>query len=91
MPGPIPGAANVPWSQAANDDGTFKSAGELKALYAGKGITSDREVIAYCRIGERSSHARFALHELLGCPDVKNHDGSWTEYGSPVRAPVELG
>ncbi|MGW8766803.1 sulfurtransferase [Streptomyces sp. NPDC055815] len=91
VPGHIPGAANVPWSQAANDDGTFKSADELKALYTGKGITSDREVIAYCRIGERSSHTWFALHELLGYPDVKNYDGSWTEYGSLVRAPVEMG
>jgi thiosulfate/3-mercaptopyruvate sulfurtransferase len=91
VPGHIPGAANVPWAQAANDDGTFKSADELKALYAGMGITSDREVIAYCRIGERSSHTWFALHELLGYPDVKNYDGSWTEYGSLVRAPVEMG
>ncbi|MGW3623365.1 sulfurtransferase [Streptomyces sp. NPDC000880] len=91
VPGHIPGAANVPWAQAANDDGTFKSADELKALYAGKGITPDREIIAYCRIGERSSHTWFALHELLGYPDVKNYDGSWTEYGSLVRAPVEMG
>ena len=91
VPGHIPGAANVPWAQAANDDGTFKSAEELKELYARKGITSDREIIAYCRIGERSSHTWFALHELLGYPDVKNYDGSWTEYGSLVRAPVEMG
>ncbi|WP_329114323.1 sulfurtransferase [Streptomyces sp. NBC_01353] len=91
VPGHIPGASNVPWSQAANEDGTFKSADELKELYAGKGITSEREIIAYCRIGERSSHTWFALHELLGYPDVKNYDGSWTEYGSLVRAPVELG
>ncbi|MFD7324915.1 sulfurtransferase [Streptomyces sp. NPDC059875] len=91
VPGHIPGAANIPWSQAANEDGSFKSADELKELYAGKGITPDREVIAYCRIGERSSHTWFALHELLGYPDVKNYDGSWTEYGSLVRAPVEMG
>jgi thiosulfate/3-mercaptopyruvate sulfurtransferase len=91
VPGHIPGAANVPWAQAANDDGTFKSADELRALYTEKGITPDGEVIAYCRIGERSSHTWFALHELLGYPDVKNYDGSWTEYGSLVRAPVEVG
>jgi thiosulfate/3-mercaptopyruvate sulfurtransferase len=90
-PGHIPGAANIPWMKAANDDGTFKSADELRALYEGEGITADREVIAYCRIGERSSHTWFALHELLGFPDVKNYDGSWTEYGSLVGAPVELG
>ncbi|WP_217503089.1 sulfurtransferase [Streptomyces lunaelactis] len=89
--GHIPGAANVPWAQAANEDGTFKSADDLKELYARKGITPDREIIAYCRIGERSSHTWFALHELLGYPDVKNYDGSWTEYDSPVRAPVEMG
>jgi thiosulfate/3-mercaptopyruvate sulfurtransferase len=91
VPGHIPGAANIPWGQAANDDGTFKSADELRALYEGKGITSDREVIAYCRIGERSSHTWFALRELLGFGDVKNYDGSWTEYGSLVGAPVEKG
>ena len=91
VPGHIPGAANIPWGQAANDDGTFKSADELRALYEGKGITSDREVIAYCRIGERSSHTWFALQELLGFGDVKNYDGSWTEYGSLVGAPVKKG
>jgi thiosulfate/3-mercaptopyruvate sulfurtransferase len=91
VPGHIPGAANVPWGQAANDDGTFKSADELRDLYEGKGITSDREVIAYCRIGERSSHTWFALQELLGFGAVKNYDGSWTEYGSLVGAPVEKG
>ncbi|MFD9727617.1 sulfurtransferase [Streptomyces sp. NPDC059072] len=91
VPGHIPGAVNVPWAQAANDDGTFKSADELRMLYLGQGITPDREVIAYCRIGERSSHTWFALHELLGYPDVKNYDGSWTEYGSLVQAPVALG
>ncbi len=91
VPGHIPGAANIPWVEAANDDGTFKSAQELRSLYEAKGITPDREVIAYCRIGERSSHTWFALHELLGYPNVRNYDGSWTEYGSLVGAPVELG
>jgi thiosulfate/3-mercaptopyruvate sulfurtransferase len=91
VPGHIPGAANVPWVQAANEDGTFRSAEELRALYQGKGITPDKEVIAYCRIGERSSHTWFALTELLGYPKVKNYDGSWTEYGSLVGAPVEKG
>ena len=91
VPGHIPGAANIPWAKAANDDGTFKSADELRTLYEGAGITGDTEVIAYCRIGERSSHTWFALVELLGYPDVKNYDGSWTEYGSLVGAPVEVG
>ncbi|MBC2900532.1 sulfurtransferase [Streptomyces cupreus] len=91
VPGHIPHAANVPWAQAANDDGTFKSAAQLRDLYEGKGLTPDSEVIAYCRIGERSSHTWFALHELLGYPDVKNYDGSWTEYGSLVGVPVEVG
>ena len=91
VPGHIAGAANIPWVLAANDDGTFKSADELRALYAAQGITEDREVIAYCRIGERSSHTWFALQELLGFPAVKNYDGSWTEYGSLVGVPVELG
>ena len=91
VPGHIAGAANIPWAKAANDDGTFKSADELRALYEAEGITADREVIAYCRIGERSSHTWFALQELLGYPNVKNYDGSWTEYGSLVGAPVELG
>jgi len=91
VPGHIAGAANIPWVQAANDDGTFKNADELKALYEAEGITADRDVIAYCRIGERSSHTWFALQELLGYPNVKNYDGSWTEYGSLVGAPVELG
>jgi thiosulfate/3-mercaptopyruvate sulfurtransferase len=89
VPGHIPGAANIPWAKAANEDGTFKSADELRALYEAEGITGDREIIAYCRIGERSSHTWFALHELLGYGDVKNYDGSWTEYGSLVGAPVE--
>ena len=88
-PGRIPGAANIPWSKAANKDGTFRSADDLRALYEGAGITADREVIAYCRIGERSAHTWFALTELLGYPDVKNYDGSWTEYGSLVGVPVE--
>jgi thiosulfate/3-mercaptopyruvate sulfurtransferase len=91
VPGHIAGAANIPWVKAANDDGTFKSADELRALYEAEGITPDREVIAYCRIGERSSHTWFALQELLGYPNVKNYDGSWTEYGSLVGVPVELG
>jgi len=91
VPGHIKGAKNIPWVKAANDDGTFKSADELKELYEAEGITSDAEVIAYCRIGERSSHTWFALQELLGYPNVKNYDGSWTEYGSLVGAPVELG
>ena len=91
VPGHIAGAANIPWAKAANEDGTFKSADELRALYQGEGITDDREIIAYCRIGERSSHTWFALQELLGYTNVKNYDGSWTEYGSLVGAPVEKG
>jgi thiosulfate/3-mercaptopyruvate sulfurtransferase len=89
VPGHIPGAANIPWAKAAKDDGSFKSADELLELYGGQDITADREVIAYCRIGERSSHTWFALTELLGFGDVKNYDGSWTEYGSLVGVPVE--
>jgi thiosulfate/3-mercaptopyruvate sulfurtransferase len=89
VPGHIPGAANVPWAKAANEDGTFKSADELRALYEAEGVTGDREIIAYCRIGERSSHTWFALTELLGYRNVKNYDGSWTEYGSLVGAPVD--
>ena len=91
VPGHVPGAANIPWAKAANEDGTFKSTDELKELYGAEGITPDREVIAYCRIGERSSHTWFALQELLGYTNVKNYDGSWTEYGSLVGVPVELG
>jgi thiosulfate/3-mercaptopyruvate sulfurtransferase len=91
VPGHIPGAANIPWSKAANEDGTFKSAGDLRMLYEGAGVTPDKEVVAYCRIGERSAHTWFALTELLGYPDVKNYDGSWTEYGSLVGVPVEKG
>jgi thiosulfate/3-mercaptopyruvate sulfurtransferase len=89
VPGHIPGATNIPWSKAANDDGTFKSADELKAVYESQGITPGSEVITYCRIGERSGHTWFVLHELLGYEDVRNYDGSWTEYGSLVGAPVE--
>jgi thiosulfate/3-mercaptopyruvate sulfurtransferase len=91
VPGHIPGAANIPWAKAANEDGTFKSADELRALYEAEGVTPEREVIAYCRIGERSSHTWFALQELLGYERVQNYDGSWTEYGSLVGAPVEKG
>jgi thiosulfate/3-mercaptopyruvate sulfurtransferase len=87
--GHIPTAINVPWAKAANEDGTFKSDDELRTLYQGAGLDSSKETIAYCRIGERSSHTWFALHELLGQPNVKNYDGSWTEYGSLVGVPVE--
>ena len=87
--GHIPGAANVPWSRAANEDGTFKSADQLKELYGGAGVTPDEQVIAYCRIGERSAHTWFVLTQLLGYDDVENYDGSWTEYGSMVGVPVE--
>ncbi|MGH2455317.1 MAG: sulfurtransferase [Candidatus Limnocylindria bacterium] len=89
VPGHIPGAINVPWSSAANDDGTFKSAEELRTLYTGQGVGADDEIVAYCRIGERSSHTWFVLKELLGFAKVRNYDGSWTEYGSLVGAPVE--
>src|SRR3984885_4128416 len=90
-PGHIPGAINVPWSKAANEDGTFKSDDELTKLYADAGLDGTKETIAYCRIGERSSHTWFVLQELLGHKNVKNYDGSWTEYGSLVGAPIELG
>jgi thiosulfate/3-mercaptopyruvate sulfurtransferase len=89
--GHIPTALNVPWSKAANEDGTFRSDDELRELYKGAGLDEDKATIAYCRIGERSSHTWFALHELLGYTDVKNYDGSWTEYGSLVGVPVETG
>ncbi|HWO68767.1 MAG TPA: sulfurtransferase [Umezawaea sp.] len=89
--GHIPSAINVPWSKAANEDGTFRSDEELKAIYGEAGLDGSKNTIAYCRIGERSSHTWFALHELLGHEDVKNYDGSWTEYGSLVGVPVELG
>jgi len=87
--GHIPGAVNIPWGKACNEDGTFKSADELKALYEAQGVTPDKDVVAYCRIGERSSHSWFALKYLLGYPNVKNYDGSWTEWGNLVGAPVE--
>ena len=87
--GHIPGAANIPWGQAANEDGTFKSADDLAALYGGKGIDGSRDTIAYCRIGERSSHTWFVLTQLLGYENVRNYDGSWTEWGSIVGAPIE--
>jgi thiosulfate/3-mercaptopyruvate sulfurtransferase len=89
--GHIPGAHNVPWGKACNDDGTFKSLDELQALYRPEGIEADRPAIAYCRIGERSSHTWFVLKYLLGVKDVKNYDGSWTEWGNLVGAPVERG
>ncbi|MPZ15741.1 MAG: sulfurtransferase [Chloroflexi bacterium] len=88
--GHIPGATNIPWLRAVNEaDGTFKSADELRELYRQQGITPDKNVVAYCRIGERSSHTWFALHELLGYPNVKNYDGSWTEWGSMIGQPIE--
>jgi thiosulfate/3-mercaptopyruvate sulfurtransferase len=87
--GHIPGAASIPWSQATNDDGTFKSPEELKQLYQSQGISPEKEVIAYCRIGERSSHTWFVLTYLLGYPNVRNYDGSWTEWGNLVNAPIE--
>ncbi len=87
--GHIPGAKNIPWAQAVQDDGTFKPREELEALYAGQGVTPDREVITYCRIGERSSHTWFVLTYLLGYPHVKNYDGSWTEWGNAVGLPIE--
>jgi thiosulfate/3-mercaptopyruvate sulfurtransferase len=89
--GHIPTAGNVPWSKAANDDGTFKSDEQLKALYSEAGIDWDKDTIAYCRIGERSSHTWFVLHELLGEKSTKNYDGSWTEYGSLIGVPIALG
>ena len=89
--GHIPGARNIPWGKAANDDGTFKSADELRALYGGEGIDGSKPVIAYCRIGERSSHTWFVLKYLLGFDKVTNYDGSWTEWGNLVGAPVERG
>jgi thiosulfate/3-mercaptopyruvate sulfurtransferase len=89
VPGHIPGAVNVPWSAAANDDGTFKSADELRELYAAAGLQPNGPITSYCRIGERASHTWFALDRLLGYPNVSNYDGSWTEYGSLVDVPVE--
>ncbi|NNH75628.1 sulfurtransferase [Nocardia uniformis] len=90
-PGHIPSAINVPWSKAANEDGTFKSDADLAELYKDAGLDGEKQTIAYCRIGERSSHTWFVLQELLGHKNVKNYDGSWTEYGSLVGAPIELG
>lgn len=87
--GHIPGAQSVPWLNAVNDDGTFKSAEDLRAFYGGKGVSEDKEVIAYCRIGERSSHTWFMLYNLLGYENAKNYDGSWTEWGSVIGAPIE--
>jgi thiosulfate/3-mercaptopyruvate sulfurtransferase len=88
-PGHIPGAASVPWASAVQEDGTFKSREDLETLYRGKGVLGDAPIIAYCRIGERSAHTWFVLHELLGHDDVKNYDGSWTEWGSLVGVPIE--
>jgi thiosulfate/3-mercaptopyruvate sulfurtransferase len=87
--GHIPGAANIPWSMAVREDGTFKPTEELRSLYQSKGITSEKEVISYCRIGERSSHTWFVLQYLLGYPTVRNYDGSWTEWGSLIGVPIE--
>jgi thiosulfate/3-mercaptopyruvate sulfurtransferase len=89
--GHVLGARSIPWATAANEDGTFKSPEQLKEIYEGKGITPDKNVIAYCRIGERSSHTWFVLRELLGYPDVRNYDGSWTEWGSMVGVPIAKG
>ena len=87
--GHIPGAANIPWASAVAEDGTFKSPDELRAIYGGKGIVPDKEIVTYCRIGERSSHSWFVLKYLLGYPDVRNYDGSWTEWGSMIGVPIE--
>jgi thiosulfate/3-mercaptopyruvate sulfurtransferase len=87
--GHIPGAKSIPWAQAVREDGTFKSADELRELYGGKGVLSGDPIIAYCRIGERSAHTWFVLHELLGEGDVRNYDGSWTEWGNLVDVPIE--
>jgi thiosulfate/3-mercaptopyruvate sulfurtransferase len=89
--GHLPGAASIPWAQAVKEDGTFKSAEDLKELYGGKGVLDGPSIIAYCRIGERSAHTWFVLHELLGREDVKNYDGSWTEWGNLVGVPIEKG
>jgi thiosulfate/3-mercaptopyruvate sulfurtransferase len=89
--GHIPGAKSIPWAQAVREDGTFKSADELRELYGGKGVLTGEPIIAYCRIGERSAHTWFVLHELLGEQNVKNYDGSWTEWGNLVGVPVEKG
>jgi thiosulfate/3-mercaptopyruvate sulfurtransferase len=90
-PGHIPGAKNVPWATAVADDGTFKPVEELKRIYGAKGLSDDKDVVAYCRIGERSSHTWFALKYLLGFPNVRNYDGSWTEWGNLIGAPIAKG
>jgi len=87
----VPSAKNIPWSKSANDDGTFKSDDELTELYQEEGVDLSKDTIAYCRIGERSAHTWFVLHELLGHDRVKNYDGSWTEWGNMVAVPVETG
>ncbi len=87
--GHIPGARSIPWARAAREDGTFKSAAELRELYGNEGVTPDKHVVTYCRIGERSAHTWFVLTRLLGYPDVRNYDGSWTEWGNLVNAPIE--
>jgi thiosulfate/3-mercaptopyruvate sulfurtransferase len=89
--GHVPTARNIPWSKAANEDGTFKADDELEELYGEAGVDFGKDTIAYCRIGERSAHTWFVLHEILGQANVKNYDGSWTEYGSLVGVPIELG
>jgi thiosulfate/3-mercaptopyruvate sulfurtransferase len=87
--GHIPGAKNIPWAVTANADGTFKTPEELREIYNSKDVTPDKEIISYCRIGERSAHTWFVLTRLLGYPNVRNYDGSWTEWGSLVRSPIE--
>jgi thiosulfate/3-mercaptopyruvate sulfurtransferase len=87
--GHIPSASNIPWARAVNEDGTFKAGDELRQIYTSEGVTGDKEIITYCRIGERSAHTWFVLHELLGFPSVRNYDGSWTEWGNAVGLPIE--
>ncbi|HKZ91770.1 MAG TPA: sulfurtransferase, partial [Candidatus Limnocylindrales bacterium] len=87
--GHIPGATSAPWAQTVNEDGTFKSADALREHYAAKGVTADKDIVAYCRIGERSSHSWYVLHELLGYKRVRNYDGSWTEWGSMIGVPID--
>jgi len=90
-PGHIPGAKNVPWATAVAEDGTFKPIEELQKIYGGKGVSGEKDVVAYCRIGERSSHTWFALKYLLNFPNVRNYDGSWTEWGNLIGAPIAKG